>query len=238
MLEPDNQKVYFTSDDLSELYPDVEDPQERALDVLEGEQSFIMVDGKQMAIGYDADKDAIIVEDSDVSDAVTSKARKLMKMFVENRLYDVRDIENENGFLPDEDYPMSVNVTDGQSCRVVAYYPSMEQMANVVVDIWSGSGYDTEKFYLNVKGGASDAEGALEEAVAWAEKVDPSVLLDVEETERKAAEDGIYDTETGEGTAEFQETYIYVDATMAGASKPYYIYAENFGVRPHKGELA
>ena len=149
MLEPDNQKVYFVSDDLSKLYPDAEDPQDKALDVLEGEQSFIMVDGKQLAIGYDSDNDAVIVEDSDVSGDVADKARRLMQLFVENKLFTSKEIEGENGFMPDEDYPMSVNVTDGQSYRVNAYYPSMEQMANTEVHIWSGSGYKTDVFYIH-----------------------------------------------------------------------------------------
>lgn len=238
MLKPDRQKIYFMSDDLSKLYPNADDPESSALAVLEGEQSFIMVDGKQMAIGYDSDNDAIIVEDSDVSKDTADKARRLLQMFVENDLYDARSIEKENGFMPDEDYPMSVDVTDGQSYRITAYYPSLEQMANAVVSIWSGSGYATDQFYVNVDKGADNAEGALEEAIVWAEKIDPSVLLDVEEVEKKAAEDGIYDPDSGQGTAEFEETYLYVDATSAGASKPYYIYAENFGVRSYKGELA
>ena len=239
MLEPSNQKVYFIeNDDLSKLYPDAEDPQDKALDVLEGEQSFIMVDGKQLAIGYDSDKDAVIVEDSDVSGDVADKARRLMQLFVENKLFTSKEIEGENGFMPDEDYPMSVNVTDGQSYRVVAYYPSMEQMANTEVHIWSGSGYTTDVFYIHTDRGADDAEGALEEAVVWAEKIDPRVLLDVEDVERQAAEDGIYNPETGEESPEFQETYLYVDATMAGASKPYYIYVENLSIRDHKGVLA
>lgn len=238
MLKPDKQKVYFVSDDLSDLYPDAEDPQDKAIDILEGEQSFIMIDGNQLAIGYDSENDAVIVEDSDVSDDVADKARKLMKLFVEDKLFTSKEIESENGFMPDEDYPMSVNVTDGQSYRVVAYYPSMEQMANTEVHIWSGSGYSTDVFYIHTDKGADDAEGALEEAVVWAEKIDPRVLLDVSEVEQQAAEDGIYNPETGEGSPEFDETYLYVDATTAGASKPYYIYAENFGVRSHKGVLA
>lgn len=126
MLKPDRQKIYFMSDDLSKLYSNADDPESSALAVLEGEQSFIMVDGKQMAIGYDSDNDAIIVEDSDVSKDTADKARRLLQMFVENDLYDARSIEKENGFMPDEDYPMSVVVTDGNSYRAVAYYPSLK----------------------------------------------------------------------------------------------------------------
>lgn len=238
MLEPDNQKVYFVSDDLSKLYPDAEDPQDKALDVLEGEQSFIMVDGKQLAIGYDSDNDAVIVEDSDVSGDVADKARRLMQLFVENELFKADEIESENGFMPDEDYPCSVNVTDGQSMRVVAYYPSLEMLANAKVQIWSGSGYTLDEFYVNVDKGAENAEEALAYAVVQAEKVAPEVLQDVSEVEELMAKEGHYNKETDEGDEIFQETYTYVDATMEGASEPYYIFTENLGILPHKGVLA
>jgi hypothetical protein len=78
----------------------------------------------------------------------------------------------------------------------------------------------------------------LEEAVVWAEKINPDVLLDVDDVEKKAIDDNMLNPMTGDTTAEFDETYLYVDATMAGASKPYYIYAENLAVRSHKGVLA
>lgn len=239
MLEPNNQKVYFIdTDDLSELYPDAEYAPDIALDVLEGEQSFIVVDGDELPIGYDSEKDAILVEDSSVSDTVRKKARKLLDLFVKNELFETREIEKENGFMPDKDYPCSVNITDGNSYRTISYYPSMQQMANAQVHLWTGSGYNTHVFYVNVHNGDRDAEGALEEAVVLAEKIDKDVLLDVSETEQAMSDDGHYDKEKGEGDAIFDETYIYVDATMAGASRPYYVYAENFGVLPNKGELA
>ena len=168
MLTPDQQKIYFMSDDLSKVYPDAEDAEEQALAVLEGEQSFIMVDGHQMAIGYDEDNNVIIVEDSDASDNVAKKARKLLSLFVENELFKANEIESENGFMPDEDYPCSVNVTDGQSMRVVAYYPSLEMLANAKVQIWSGSGYTLDEFYVNVDKGAENAEEALAYAVVQA----------------------------------------------------------------------
>lgn len=239
MLEPDNQKVYFIeNDDLSKLYPDAEDAQDKALGVLEGEQSFIIVDGEQLPIGYDSEKDAILVEDSSVSDSVIKKARKLLDLFVKNELFGTREIEKENGFMPDNDYPMSVNVTDGNSYHTVSYYPSMQQMANAQVHLWTGSGYSPHVFYVNVHNGDRNPEEALETAVVLAEKIDKSVLLDVAETEQAMADDGHYDKDSGEGDAVFEETYIYVDATMLGASQPYYVYAENFGVLPNKGELA
>ena len=238
MLTPDQQKIYFTNDDLSKVYPDAEDAEEQALAVLEGEQSFIMVDGHQMAIGYDEDNNVIIVEDSDASDDEVKKARKLLSLFVENELFKANEIERENGFMPDEDYPCSVNVTDGQSMRVVAYYPSLEMLANAKVQIWSGSGYTLDEFYVNVDKGAENAEEALAYAVVQAEKAAPEVLQDVSEVEELMAKEGHYDKETGEGDEIFQEMYTYVDATMEGASEPYYIFTENLGILPHKGVLA
>ena len=233
MLEPDNQKVYFTSDDLSELYPEAEDPMDAALNVLEGEQSFIVVDGKELPLGYDEEKDAIIVEDSNASPETIRKARQLMQLFVDNELFTTREIEGQNGFMPDDDYPYSVNVADGQSKSVVSYYPSEEMIYPTEVSIWSGSGYTTADIYVNVDD--DDAEGALEEAVAAADKRGwTDILFDPAEVEQAMADDGHYNMETGEGDAIFEETYLYVDATMAGASQPYYVYAENLGVRPNK----
>jgi hypothetical protein len=229
MLEPSNQKVYFTSDDLSELYPDVEDPIDAALDVLEGEQSFIVVDGKELPLGYDREKDAIIIEDSEASSEITRKARQLMQLFVDGDLFTSKEIEGENGYMPDGDYPYSVNIADGNSYSVVSYYPSEAMFYPTEVSLWSGSGYTTTDIY--VEASDIDAEGALEEAVATAEKRGwTDLLLDTAETEKEMAEDGHYDMETGEGDAIFDEMYMYVDATMAGASEPYYIRTENLRI--------
>lgn len=233
MLKPNGQKIYFTSDDLSELYPEAEDPMDAALNVLEGEQSFIVVDGETLAMGYDTDKDAIIIEDSRASYDIVDKARQLMQLFVDNELFTTREIEGENGYMPDEDYPYSVNIADGQSYSVVSYYPSEEMFFPTVVYLWSGSGYTLSPIYVTVD--ADNAEGALEDAVATAEKRGwTGLLLDVAETEQTMADDGHFNLETGEGDAIFEETYMYVDATMAGASTPYYVYAESLGVRPNR----
>lgn len=233
MLEPDGQKIYFTSEDLSEVYPKAEDPMDAALNVLEGEQSFIVVDGKELPLGYDAEKDIIIIEDSEASSEIVDKARQLMQLFVDNELFTTREIEGQNGYMPDEEYPYSVNIADGQSYSVVSYYPSEEMIYPTEVSIWSGSGYTTADIYVDVDD--DNAEGALEEAVATAEKRGwTNILLDVSETEQAMADDGHFNLETGEGDAVFDETYMYVDATMAGASQPYYVYVENLGVRPNR----
>lgn len=235
MLEPDYQTVYFTSDDLSDVYSESADPMETALDVFEKDKSFIVVDGKELPLGYDEEKGVILVDDSRVSNKVTDKARKLMDLFVNGSLFTTREIEGENGYMPDEDYPYSVNITDGQSSGVISYYPSEEMIYPTKVSIWSGSGYTTTDIYVDVDD--DDAQGALEEAVATAEKRGwTNILLDVSETEQAMADDGHYDLETGEGDDIFEETYMYVDATMVGASQPYYVYAENLGVRPNENQ--
>ena len=233
MLEPDNQKIYFTTDDLSKVYPDAADAELTAMDVIEAENSYIIVDGEQMAIGYDEAKDAVLVLVSNESDDTLSKARQLLQLFVDNELFTSREIDGENGYIPDGDYPYSVNIADGTSARVVSYYPSADMFYPTEVSLWSGRGYTTTDIY--VEANSSDAEGALEEAVATAEKIGwTDVLLDTTEVEKDMAADGHYNPETGEGDAVFNETYLYVDATMAGASQPYYVYSENFGVRPNE----
>lgn len=233
MLEPDNQKIYFTTDDLSKVYPDSADAELTAMDVIEAENSYIIVDGEQMAIGYDEAKDAVLVLVSNESDDTLSKARQLLQLFVDNELFTSREIDGENGYMPDGDYPYSVNIADGQSYSVVSYYPSEEMIYPTEVSIWLGSGYTTANIYVDVD--ANNVEGALEEAVAVADKRGwTDILLDTTEVEKDMAADGHYNLETGEGNAVFDETYLYVDATMAGASQPYYVYSENFGVRPNE----
>lgn len=113
MLEPDNQKIYFTTDDLSKVYPDSADAELTAMDVIEAENSYIIVDGEQMAIGYDEATDAVLVLVSNESDDTLSKARQLLQLFVDNELFMSRESEGENGYMPDGDYPYSVNTAEG-----------------------------------------------------------------------------------------------------------------------------
>lgn len=82
--------------------------------------------------------------------------------------------------------------------------------------LWSGAGYGLNLFYVN----ASYPEEALEKVVAFCEKyncyevlIDPDTVL-----------------ENGYSDDDLVEQFIYVDATLEGASKPYYVYAENFRI--------
>lgn len=238
MLEPDNQKVYLTTDDLSEVFPDAEDTEMAAWDVIENENSFIMVDGEQLAIGYDEDKDAVFIMVSNEGDETLEKARKFMDMFVKNELYTAREIEGQNGAVPDENYPWSVNVAGKGSEGATSYYPSYEQFGNAMVVVSSGTAWPYT-FYVNVPDGDKDPEAAIEAAVVQAEATNPGALHDVTEVEKEMADDGHYDPSTGEKDAIFEDMYFYVDATASGAKSPYYLLNDGvLGVLPHKGALA
>lgn len=230
MIEPNGQQIYLTTDDLSEVYPEQDNPTDYALDMLEGEQSYIVVDGNDLAIGYDSDKDAIIVDTTSVSPDIARKARQLMQLFVSNELFTKADITGKNGYSPDDDYPYSVNFVDGNTYTTVSYYPTDEMFRNTKVNIWCGIGYDTAEIYVD----SQDVYSAIEEAVALSEKRGWNELLhDVAIVENDMASDGHFNKENGETDAIFDEAYMYVDATMVGATHPYYIYVENLGVHPN-----
>lgn len=236
-IDPNKQKVYLVSDDLSELFPDAEDPNDTAIDILDGTQSSVHINGEDMPITIT--DDYILIDDSSVGGDEPEKARKLLEMWASDNLYNAADVERENdNVTPDDDYPMRVDIADGNTYSVNSFYPSREQMANAVVHIWSGSGYNTAKFYVNVRGGAENIYDALDTAIVMAEKEAPELLHDPAEVEAEMAKDGHYNLETGESDAIFDETWLYEDATMMGATQPYYIYVENFGVLPVKGPLA
>lgn len=73
-----------------------------------------------------------------------------------------------------------------------------------VVEIGDG-GYSSSKFYVYCD--PRNAEAALEKTVAYCEKKGYTWLL----------------YEEDEIDPEYEEDYIYIDATMEGASQPYYL---------------
>lgn len=91
-----------------------------------------------------------------------------------------------------------------------------------VVRIWPGSGYllPAYKVYANHE------EEALEIVVAWLEKNEPNMLQD--DNYNEALQDG-------EDENELETVFLYVDATMEGASQPHYIYSENLRIYEYKG---
>lgn len=84
-----------------------------------------------------------------------------------------------------------------------------------IVKLWWGSGYMTD----NYNAYAFNEEEALNYVVAYIEKHDPETLAAVDEIARENENDEYFD-----------ETFMYVDATMEGASEPHYIWAENLAI--------
>lgn len=81
------------------------------------------------------------------------------------------------------------------------------------VFLWCGSGYSLQGFDVL----ANNIEEALEIVVAYCDNNNlHKYLIEVEE---------IYKLQE-ELQEELDDQYIYIDATMEGASKPYYIYSE------------
>lgn len=80
------------------------------------------------------------------------------------------------------------------------------------VSIWTGAGYWTEQFKVY----ADYEEQALEIVVAYAEENAKGLLFDVDEIDEEEIENGLY---------------IYIDATMNGATKPYYVLGENLVIK-------
>ena len=75
------------------------------------------------------------------------------------------------------------------------------------VGLWGGAGYQLEIFRVY----ASDAYNALDKVVAYCEKKGfTGLLFEVDEVPEDA-----------------EEEYIYVDATMEGASRPYFVLPDN-----------
>lgn len=102
------------------------------------------------------------------------------------------------------------------------------------VDIWPGSGYQSATFKVY----AANEQEALELVVADAELNNENLLMSIPEMENYIAEDWSEecnkfmqeneDRDADEYTfAEEYLNYIYVDATMQGASQPYFINGKN-----------
>lgn len=101
------------------------------------------------------------------------------------------------------------------------------------VCLWSGAGYDLAEFYVYIKG--DDAQAALEKTVAYCEQNGyTGFILDTNEIEDMAEKDyaeevANYDGDLDEFITNYLN-YVYVDATMDGATKPYYVYGENLRI--------
>ena len=109
------------------------------------------------------------------------------------------------------------------------------------VSIWSGGGADINEFYVY----ASDEQTALEIVVAVAEINTPNILMDFDSVRnevyeyyddeyidwlKEKGEDYNYDDSWFEFATEYLN-YIYVDATMQGASQPWFILGDNSNIK-------
>ena len=92
-----------------------------------------------------------------------------------------------------------------------------------LVKLWWGSGYMLDCYNAY----AFSEEEALDYVVAHIEKTHPEWLESSDECANALKEE--YD----EDSIEFQETFMYVDATTEGASEPHYIYSENLAIEKY-----
>jgi hypothetical protein len=100
-----------------------------------------------------------------------------------------------------------------------------------IVKLWWGSGYQMDCYNAY----AFNEEEALNYVVAYIEKEDPGILEMSDEAAATlrtelADENGLENSLEAEDLPEFQETFMYVDATMEGASDTHYIWAENLKI--------
>lgn len=109
-----------------------------------------------------------------------------------------------------------------------------------IVSVWCGTGYVLDQFKVYSD---DNMEAILEKVVAYAEEHNQDILLDPAE---------VYENVRNDFSAEYQEyieensygdedTFIadylelmYIDATMEGASQPYYIRTENLRIKEIK----
>lgn len=104
------------------------------------------------------------------------------------------------------------------------------------VCVWKGYGYVLNEYYVYCN---DDMESLLEKVVAYAEKEDKEILLDVDDITRSiddefASELVEYLKDNPYGDADtFISDYLelmYVDATMEGAEDCWYIRTENLRI--------
>ena len=99
------------------------------------------------------------------------------------------------------------------------------------VGLWWGSGYTLDMYPVY----ADDPETALNLVVAYIEKNHPQDLENTDKWARNlreelAKDNNLEDEWEAEELPDFYETFMYVDATMEGASEPHYIFSENLRI--------
>jgi len=139
-------------------------------------------------------------------------------------------VNEVNGWdLEDEDLTLVNSESDGDKLYIVK--------------LWWGSGYQLDCYNAY----AFNEEEALNYVVAYIEKHDPetleaadecakNLLDEIEQDHISATEMGYDDDFYPEDTPEFQEAFIWVDATMEGAEQAHYIWAENLTIAEYPKE--
>lgn len=99
------------------------------------------------------------------------------------------------------------------------------------IRMWWGSGYRTD----NYQAYGFNEEDALCNVIAWIEQNNPDLLAhsdaDAKSFKEELMQDRGMDEYEIEEDREFNEMFMYIDATMEGANSPHYIYSQNLGIQ-------
>lgn len=163
---------------------------------------------------------------------------KLESFFLNNHLYN-DDLEYLSDIVASvlEDYGISIDSEDDEDdseddseddeemfheSTNVEFVNDEESGSRLYeIGLWWGSGYTLDMY----RAYAFSEEEALNYVVAYIEKTHPKWL----ESSDECAHDMM--KEYDEESPEFQETFMYVDATSEGADEPHYIWSENLRIR-------
>ena len=159
---------------------------------------------------------------------------KLESFFLNNHLYN-DDLEYLSDIVESvlEDYGISIDSEDDEDdseddeemfheSTNVEFVNDEESGSRLYeIGLWWGSGYTLDMY----RAYAFSEEEALNYVVAYIEKTHPKWLESSDECAHEMMKE--YDEES----PEFQETFMYVDATSEGADESHFIWAENLRIR-------
>ena len=157
---------------------------------------------------------------------------KLESFFLNNHLYN-DDLEYLSDIVASvlEDYGISIDddEDDSEDDEEMFHESTNVELVNdeesgsrlYEIGLWWGSGYTLDMY----RAYAFSEEEALNYVVAYIEKTHPKWLESSDECAHEMMKE--YDEES----PEFQETFMYVDATSEGADEPHFIWTENLSIR-------
>ena len=161
---------------------------------------------------------------------------KLESFFLNNHLYN-DDLEYLSDIVASvlEDYGISIDddeddsEDDSEDDEEMFHESTNVELVNdeesgsrlYEIGLWWGSGYTLDMY----RAYAFSGEEALNYVVAYIEKTHPKWLESSDECAHEMMKE--YDEES----PEFQETFMYVDATSEGADEPHYIWSENLRIK-------